>query len=120
MNKNFLKAVVEQDADALRRFFTPDAVICWHDSNEQFTVEEYIRANCEYPGDWGGEVQRTEEIPDGIVMVSKIFSAESTHFIVSFAKLTDGKIARLDEYYSDYGEAPEWRKQMKIGRQIGA
>ncbi len=29
----------------MREFFLPDAYINWHDTNEHFTVEEYIHAN---------------------------------------------------------------------------
>jgi len=116
--ESFVQAVAKQNADALRKYFTTDAVICWHDSNEQFTVDEYIRANCEYPGDWNGEVQRVEKIEGGIVIVTKIFSNESTHLVTAFATLAEGKISRLDEYYSDCNEAPKWRKDMKIGKPI--
>ena len=116
--KQFMADVVKQNAEALPKYFTADAVICWHDSNEQLTVDEYIRANCEYPGDWNGEVQRVEKIDDGIIIVTKIFSDESAHFVTAFAKLTAGKICRLDEYYSDCNDVPEWRKAMKIGKPI--
>jgi len=116
--EGFIQAVTKQNATALREYFTPDAVICWHDSNEQFTVEEYIRANCEYPGNWNGEIQRVEQIEGGIAIVTKIFSDESSHFATAFAKLSSGKISRLDEYYSDCNEAPKWRKDMKIGKPI--
>ena len=118
IEESFIQAVVKQNAETLREFFTQDAVICWHDSNEQFTVDEYIHANCEYPGDWNGEVKRVERIEGGFVMVTKIFSDESSHHVTAFAKLTAGKISRLDEYYSDCGEAPEWRKEMRIGKPI--
>jgi len=114
----FIQAVAKQNADALRGFFTPNAVICWHDSNEQFTVDEYICANCEYPGAWDGEIQRVERIDGGIVMVTKIVSSESSHLVTAFVKLDAGKISRLDEYYSDCNEAPQWRKEMKIGKPI--
>ena len=115
---HFIQAVAKQNAEGLQEFFTSDAVIYWHDSNEQFTVDEYIRANCEYPGAWDGEIQRVERIEGGIVMVTKIISIESSHLVTAFAKLTKGKISRLDEYYSDCNEVPKWRKDMKIGTPI--
>ena len=114
----FAQSVVTQNVEVLKDFFTPDAVICWHDSNEQFNVDEYIRANCEYPGKWSGEVQRVEKSGDTIIMVTKICSDESSHLITAFAKLTNGKISRLDEYYSDINEVPDWRVKMDIGRPI--
>ena len=30
-------------------YFCEDARIRWHCTNEEFTVGEYIRANCDYP-----------------------------------------------------------------------
>jgi len=116
--ESFIHAVAKQNAADLRGYFTPDATICWHDSNEQFTVDEYIRANCEYPGEWNGELKRIEKIEGGMAIVTRIFSAESSHLVTAFIKLTNGKISRLDEYYSDCGEAPKWRKAMKIGKPI--
>lgn len=53
--KGFWDAVLRQDADQIRDCFCMDAYINWHCTDEHFTVEEYIRANCEYPGEWDGE-----------------------------------------------------------------
>ena len=115
----FVSAVARQDAAALEKFFLPDAIIRWHDSNEEFTVPEYIRANCEYPGAWGGQLQRVEATDSGVAMVTKIFSDEMTVLVTAFVTLTGGKISLLDEYYCDYNDdTPQWRKDMKIGRAI--
>ena len=46
--KKFWDAVLRQDADAIREYFHPDAWVNWRNTNEHFTVEEFIRANCEY------------------------------------------------------------------------
>jgi len=116
--KQFMTDVAGQNAEALPSYFTPDAVICWHDSNEKFTVSEYVRANCEYPGEWKGEVQRADKIDGGMVIVTKIRSDDRAHFVTAFVKMAQGKICRLDECYSDCGEAPDWRKAMKIGKAI--
>jgi len=117
--EKFIFDVANQNAEALREYFAINAAICWHDSNEQFAVEEYIRANCEYPGKWNGELQRIEKTDDGIIIVAKIFSDDSAHNAVSFIKLDkECKIIRMDEYYSHCGEAPQWRKDMNIGKSI--
>ncbi|MCL2375925.1 MAG: nuclear transport factor 2 family protein [Defluviitaleaceae bacterium] len=116
----FMKAVAAQDADALRDYFAKDAAINWHDSNECFTVEEYIRANCEYPGDWQANVIRAHKANDVTVFAAKVYNSEgfAVH-VVSFVTLDEsGKIVRLDEYFSDCSEPPQWRKDMKIGRPI--
>ena len=50
--------IAEQDAEKLRPFFHKNAFIRWHCTNEHFTVSEFLRANCEYPGNWNGEILR--------------------------------------------------------------
>ncbi len=57
--QQFWSDVLAQRADEIREYFQADAYVNWHCSNEHFTVEEFIRANCEYPGDWDGEVEKT-------------------------------------------------------------
>ena len=114
----FVGAVVTQDAEALSAHFGPDAVICWHDSNEQMDVAGYIRANCEYPGDWQGSLQRVEKIEAGLALRTKIWSDQSVHMVSSFLQLEKGKIIRLDECFSDVGEVPQWRKDMNVSKPI--
>ena len=53
----FFKTVLSQNAEELRNFFQENAIIKWHCTNELFTLDEYIRANCEYPGNWNGEIE---------------------------------------------------------------
>ena len=106
----FFRAVVEQNADALRSFFCAGAEIRWHNTNELFTVEEYIQANCQYPGQWEGELERVEPLASG-------YCGPSFH-VASFIRLEAGKIAALDEYWGDDGPAPAWRRAMRVGRPI--
>ena len=117
--EKFLSDVMAQDAAALQQYFTPDAVICWHDSNEQFTAAEYIRANCEYPGVWKCNIERINEIDGGIALVYRISSEDGEmHLVTSFIKFDGDKINRMDDYYSMCHTAPEWRQAMKIGKPI--
>lgn len=46
----YWQAVLAQQPQQMRRFFDPEAAINWHNTGEQFTAEEFIRANCAYPG----------------------------------------------------------------------
>jgi hypothetical protein len=116
--KEFLHAVTNQDATELREYFAPHAVICWHNSNELFTVEEYLCANCEYPGSWNGEVERVEVADLVMIIVAKIWSTEFACRVASFLEFAGDKISRLDEYWGDIGDAPQWRKDMRIGKAI--
>ena len=116
----YWKAALAQDREALAGYFRPDAVIRWHCTDECFTVPEFIRANCDYPGEWDGEIERIEARGDQLVTVVRVFPRDggaSCH-AVSFFALRDGRIAALDEYWADDGEAPAWRREMGIGRPI--
>ena len=75
-------------------------MILWYCTNEQFTVREYILANCDYPGQCEGEIERLEETENGVVMVERVVPADkSTSFhVVSFLKLKDDKTIEMDEY----------------------
>ena len=116
----FQRAVLQQDAEKLATYFTADAVVNWHCTNECFTAEEYIRANCDYPGDWDGEVERVCPIPDGLVTVTCVYPTDrsASFHVTSFFTLQDDKIKVLDEYWADDGPAPQWRRDMEIGRNI--
>lgn len=50
--EQFWKAVLAQDEREIRKYFHAEAYVNWHCTNEHFTVDEYIVANCEYPGEW--------------------------------------------------------------------
>ena len=116
----FWKSVIQQNPDEIRRYFKETATIRWHNTNEEFTLDEFIRVNCEYPGEWNGEVERIEEIEDLIITVTRVFSTDNSVSVhaTSFLRIEDGKIVSMDEYWSDDGEAPEWRLNMKIGKRI--
>lgn len=111
-------AVLRQDADAMRAYFRPDAYVNWHNTNEHFTVEEFIRANCEYPGDWAGQVQRVVQQGTECITVTHVYSGALSFHVVSFIRLEDGLIASINEYWGDDGEAPAWRQEMHIGGRI--
>lgn len=113
-------AITRQDADAMAHFFTPEAVICWHCTNEQFTLEEYLRANCEYPGSWQGAVERVEELGDTAVVAARVWLTDgsASFHCAAFYRFREGKIIRADEYWGDDGPPPAWREEKRIGRPI--
>lgn len=104
----------------MRRFFHEDAYINWHNTNEHFTVEEFIRANCEYPGSWDGKIERLEQIGDLYITVVHVFTPDPklSFHVTSFIQCKAGKIASIDEYWGDDGTAPQWRLDKKIGTPI--
>lgn len=116
----FWKDVLEQNADAIREYFDKNAYINWHCTNEHFNVDEFIIANCEYPGDWEGEVERVEKTDDLWITVTHVYPKDRTlsFHVTSFIKIMDDKITAVDEYWADDGMAPKWRLDKQIGVQI--
>lgn len=117
---SFWRDVARQDATALKTYFTPTTSICWHNSNECFNVDEYIIANCEYPGEWQGEIERLEECGLFFVTVTRVWLSDmsASFHVTSFFEFSEEKISKLDEYWGDDGVAPQWRLEKKIGKPI--
>lgn len=118
----FWEAILAQDAERIRCYFHEDAHIRWHCTNECFTVEEFVRANCAYPGQWEGELERIIEGKDLLVTVAHVYAKDRllSFHATSFIRLSGDKITALDEYWAEDGEAPQWRKDMHIGRPVGS
>ena len=119
--RNFFQDVISQNEVGLGRWFREDAVIRWHCTNEQFSAEEYIRANCEYPGRWNGTIERVEQGKDTAVTAARVWCEEAgiSNHVVSFYRFDGDTIVSLDEYWGDDGPAPQWHLEMKLGRPIG-
>lgn len=83
-------------------------------------MDEYVIANCDYPGKWNGKIEKIIELDSQIILVGRVYSVEyelSCH-VTSFIKLNDGKILELSEYWADDGVVPSWRKKLGIGKAI--
>lgn len=118
--KEFWDAVLRQDAAAIRGFFHSTAFVNWHNTNEHFTVEEFIRANCEYPGEWDGTVEQIITTDTHIITATHVYSKDGrfSFHVVSFIRVVDGKIASIEEYWGDDADAPRWRRDKHIGIRI--
>ncbi len=109
-----------QDRDTIRKYFHDDAYVNWHCTNEHFTVDEYIKVNCDYSGDWDGEIERMECSDHLIVTATHVFPKDksASFHVVSFIRVENEKIQSMDEYWADDGSAPLWRQELKIGKPI--
>lgn len=111
------QAVAAQDREALAGFFTEDAVVLWPNSGERFSLADYLRANCDYPGQWRGQVEQIGQ--DGGVSVTRVWDAEEHTFrVVSFYRWRGERIERMEEYWGDVGPAPDWRRELSVGRAL--
>ena len=118
--ENFFEAVVSQNREELEKYFHTNASIKWHCTNELFDVDEYIKANCDYPGNWDGAIDRIETVGNLIILACRVFPKDksASFHVVSFIRLRNDLIIEMDEYWSDDGLAPKWRREMKIGKPI--
>lgn len=116
----YWKYVASQNAYKLRDYFLPQAEIRWHDTNELFTLDEWIIANCEYPNKWEGEIERIEITENTVITVTKVWAKDDsiTLHVVSFFKFENDKILTLDEYWGECGDIPQWRLDKKIGKKM--
>ena len=118
--KDYWKSVLRQDAKEMKRFFHENAYINWHNTNEHFTVDEFIRANCEYPGSWDGEIERIAVSDTEIITAVHVYSTDAglSFHVTSFIAVKDDRILSIDEYWGDDGSPPQWRQDKHIGTSI--
>ena len=120
MIRQLWKAVLEQDKDSIKQYFHDNAYVNWHCTNEHFTVDEFIRANCAYPGKWEGDIERIENTADITITVVRVYPKDRSmsFHVVSFVCIQENKIVSLDEYWADDSVPPQWRQKMNIGSSI--
>lgn len=118
--EKYWQAALHQDAAAMKSFFRPEAYVNWHNTNEHFSADEFIRANCEYPGKWDGEIERMEQTVDLIITAVHVWEKNEklSFHVTSFIRTEGDKISTIDEYWGDDGQAPAWRREKKIGSPI--
>lgn len=118
--QGFWNAILFQDEQEIRKYFHQDAYVNWHCTNEHFNIDEFIIANCEYPGDWDGTIERVEVLDDLYITATKVYLKDrSAYFhVVSFIRTANDKIVSMDEYWADDGCAPQWRLDKHIGTPI--
>ncbi len=116
----FIIAVVDKKENQMRRFLADELIVRWHNTNEQFNLEEYLKVNCSYPGNWLGKVEAIIPTSEGCVAVVQISSEDESVKVhqISVMKIMNEKIVALDEYYSEDGSIPQWRLDMNIGSLI--
>lgn len=118
--QKYWDAVLKQQAEVMRTYFHKEARIRWINTNEGFTVEEFIRANCEYPGNWEGQIERTVAADKTLFTIVHVFSADcqASFHVASLIEIQEDKIVSLDEIWGDDGPAPQWRLDLRLGRPI--
>lgn len=110
----------KQNWDNISKYFDDEATINWNNTNERFSVQEFVRVNSEYPGDWNINIERLECIDSLVISVVKVQlkNEDISVHATSFFEFNNDKIKLLNEYWGDDGKAPQWRIEKQIGRPI--
>lgn len=101
----FWSSILTQNAEKIKLYFEPNACVKWHCTNEQFTVDEFIRANCEYPGEWDGEIEKVVTIGDTVVTALCVYPKDksSSFHVTSFMQIhNDLIVVRLYDKFVIY------------------
>lgn len=116
----FWDEIDKQNWDNAQTYFDENATINWNNTNERFYVEEFIRVNSEYPGDWSIVVERLECINNLVISVVKVklINDNVSVHATSFFEFINDRIVLLNEYWGDDGKAPQWRIDKQIGKPV--
>lgn len=109
----YLQAIARQDEAAIISFFDDEARIVWNNTNEVFTPAQFAHINAVYPGSgWHCDITKRVDLGNQMVLVTHIHNDAVSLHAVSFMTCKNDKITYLEEYFSDDGEKPEWRKEL--------
>ncbi len=110
----------KQNWDNISKYFDDQSIINWNNTNERFTVQEFVRVNSEYPGEWNIKIERLECINNLVISVVKVQlrNEDISFHATSFFEFNNDTIKVLNEYWGDDGKVPQWRIQKQIGKPI--
>lgn len=113
--QHFWRAMNQQRWNDLAPFFAPDASIIWEDTSEIFSVEQFVKVNSLYPGNWTIALHRIEDCESGTLSVAALTSPDdpqSFHAVSFFQFNEENLITRLTEYWCTDGKPPTWRQEL--------
>lgn len=115
-----LMQITEENKENLLKYFNNDAHILWYETNEKFTVNEYLQINSIYPKKWIGNIKRIENKNNLIIFVGEVKSKDnlSCYYCTSFVTMKNNKISLLEEFWTKVSTPPHWRKKLNIGTSI--
>jgi len=117
---DFWEDMNNQNWDKLSPYFSETAMINWHNTNESFSVSEFVLVNSHYPGDWLIKVENLVTIDNIVISVIKIQLKDHSisFYATSFFEFKAEKIEVLDEYFGENAQPPQWRIAMQLGASI--
>lgn len=112
-----LMQLTKENKENLRKYFNENATILWYETNEKFSIDEYLQVNLEYPNEWIGEIKRIENKNDLIIFIGEVKSKDESlcYYCTSFVKMKNNKILLLEEFWTKVASPPNWRKKLNLG-----
>jgi len=89
----------------------PDAVIRWPNTGEEFSREQFIAVNQNYPGCWRITLEKLLPACETVITIAKIDSLDSpqSFYAVSFFAVKEGLISEITEYWGENTPPPSRR-----------
>ena len=112
----YWNAIHELRFQDVRELFCDTAEITWSNTEEVFTLDEFIAVNEAYPGEWEEEVLKCYETGDMIISETMVKGQEVSFLAIGFFTIQGGKITALREYWTAVEAVPEWRKELLKSR----
>lgn len=99
-----------------RALFHDDAILLWPVTRERIEgADGIIRVNEIYPTGWTIIPLRFTKLADGQVLsIVRVDHPPDSFFAVSVFELVEGRIRRVEEYWSTAEEPPNWRTPRAI------
>jgi hypothetical protein len=95
-----------QQWDKIPDLLDPEVRVRYVHTGELLDAESYVRLNRDYPGRWHAAVHDMVGDGDRAVSCTRIFDAELTFWVASFATIRDGRITEMVEVWTEAGQQP--------------
>ena len=109
-------AVQARDWPALRALLADDLQAHWWTSGERFVgADAFVAAQARYPEGWTVHVVEAVRLDDGRVMsVVRVDHPPQHFYATTIARVDDGRIAGIDEYWATVEAPPTWRTPAEL------
>jgi len=109
-------AVQARDWAAMRARLKDDLQVTWWTSGERFTsADAYVEVQRRYPEGWTIRLLEAQRLEDGRVLsLVRVDHPPGTFFCTAIARVDEGVIGAIDEYWATLEAPPDWRTSAAI------
>jgi hypothetical protein len=107
--RDFWRDIDSRKWDNLKKYFSKNAEIIWHNTSERFNAEGFAEVCGECPISWRLTVERVLKAGDIVVSVVRVANDSASFHLTSFFTFKSKKIASLEEYWGEDGRPRLWR-----------